>query len=85
MRWEHELDLSGSEQEQVAGSCECSNERYGKLWEISWLDGDRLTCQWLFNNANNNSTIVTFQTFAVVHIFAVFFFLGDYPASCFKI
>jgi hypothetical protein len=27
---------------------------------------------------------VNFQTFAVVHIFAVFFFLGYYPASCLK-
>jgi hypothetical protein len=27
---------------------------------------------------------LNFQTFTVVHIFAVFFFLGDYPASCLK-
>ena len=29
VRWEHELDRSGSGQEEVAGSCECGNEPLG--------------------------------------------------------
>jgi hypothetical protein len=36
-------------------------------------------------NRTSNDLYVSFQTFAVVHIFVVFFLLGDYPASCFKI
>jgi len=35
--WEHRLDLSGSEQRQVVGSCECGNEpqEFHKTWVIS--------------------------------------------------
>jgi hypothetical protein len=29
--WGHELDSAGSEQEQVAGSCECGNESSGSI------------------------------------------------------
>jgi hypothetical protein len=36
--WGHGLDLSGSGQGQVAGSCECGNERSGSIKCEEFLD-----------------------------------------------
>jgi hypothetical protein len=51
--------------------------------QLTHLDDKDIEQKWLTTSILILSYL-NFRTFAVVYIFAVFFFLGDYPASCLK-